>query len=76
MARDLIHEIDHSMPAAQHASLGTLLQKMILNFNSVLTKLDGAGAATTATGLAAQLGTNNVSSLKITDLKTAGLTAN
>jgi hypothetical protein len=75
MARDLVNELDRSMPAAAHAKLGTTLQAVISNFNAVLTKLDSAGAATTATGLAAQLGTNNVATLKVTDLATLGATA-
>lgn len=70
MARDLIHELDHSMPAAAHAQLGTTLQNLIANFNAVLAKMDAAGAATVAA-----LGTNNVVSLSVTDLKTLGATA-
>lgn len=76
MARDLIHELDHSMPAAQHAFLGATLQALIVGHNAVLAKLDVAGAATVATALAAALGTNNVASLSVTDLKTLGLTSN
>lgn len=70
MARDLIHELDHSMPAAAHAQLGTTLQNLIANFNAVLAKMDAAGAATVAA-----LGTNNVVSLSVMDLKTLGATA-
>lgn len=75
MARDLIHELDHSMPAAFHAFLGATLQALILGHNAVLAKLDAAGAATVTTTLAAALGTNNVASLSVTDLVTLGKTA-
>lgn len=34
--RDLVHELDHSMPAAQHAQLGTLLQALITAHNTGL----------------------------------------
>jgi hypothetical protein len=76
MGRDLIHELDHSMPAAKHAQLGTTFQAVITNFNKVLTKLDAAGASTVTTTLAAALGTNNVVSLTVTDLITLGNTEN
>jgi len=70
--RDLIHELDHSMPAAAHAQLGTTLQNLIASHNALLVKLDAAGAATVTTTLAAALGTNNVTSLTVADLKTLG----
>lgn len=70
MARDLVNELDRSMPAAQHAKLGTTLQTLIANFNAVLVKMDAAAAATVAA-----LGTNNVATLTVTDLVTAGKTA-
>jgi hypothetical protein len=76
MARNLIHELDHCMPAASHAQLGTTFQAVITNFNKVLTKLDAAGAATVTTTLAAALGTNNVASLTVTDLITLGNSEN
>lgn len=72
MSRDLIHELDHSMPAAAHAKLGSNLQTIIVNFNAVLAKLDTAGATTVTTTLAAALGTNNVATLAIQDLKALG----
>jgi hypothetical protein len=75
MARDLIHELDQSMPASKHVQLGTMLQSLIVGHNAVLAKLDTAGAATVATTLAAALGTNNVASLSVTDLVTLGKTA-
>jgi hypothetical protein len=75
MSRDLVRELDHSMPAAFHAKLGATLQTVITNFNKVLTKLDTAGAATVTTTLAAALGTNNVTSLTVTDLVTLGKTS-
>ena len=75
MSRDLVHELDHSMPAAAHAQLGTTLQALITGHNAVLAKLDTAGAATVTTTLAAALGTNNVASLAVADLVTLGKTA-
>jgi len=75
MARDLIHELDHGMPAAAHAQLGTTLQSLIVSHNAVLAKLDAAGAATVTTTLAAALGTTNVAQLTVTDLVTLGKTA-
>ena len=76
MSLDLIHQLDHSMPAAKHANLGTTLQAVILGLNNALTKLDAGGAATTATGLAAALGTQNLANFKVTDLVTLGNSEN
>lgn len=75
MARDLIHELDHSMPAAAHAQLGTILQALIFGHNAILAKLDGIGAAADVAGVNAAAGTTNVATYKITDLITAGKTA-
>jgi hypothetical protein len=69
MARDLIHELDHSLPAAFHVKLGALLQQIITNQNAILAKLDAGGATVAA------LGTNNVATLSITDLVTLGQSA-
>jgi hypothetical protein len=70
--RNLIRELNHSMPAAIHAQLGTTLQNLITGYNTILAKLDAAGAATVTTTLAAALGTNNVATLTVTDLNTLG----
>ena len=77
MARDLIHELDHSMPAAAHAQLGTILQALIVGHNAILAKLDviGNAATTTVAAINAAAGTTNVATYGITDLVTAGKAA-
>lgn len=77
MSRDLVKELDHSMPAATHALLGTNLQALIVGHNAILAKLDALGnvANNSVALLNAAAGTNNVATYKITDLVTAGATA-
>lgn len=77
MSRDLIHELDQSMPAAKHAQLGTTLQALILGHNAMLAKLDAIGnvANNTVALVNAAAGTTNVATYGITDLVTAGKTA-
>jgi hypothetical protein len=77
MSRDLIHELDHSMPAATHAALGTKFQALIVGLNAVLAKLDALGnvANNSVALLNAAAGTTNVATYQITDLVTAGATA-
>lgn len=77
MARDLVHELDHSMPAAFHAKLGVTLQALILGHNAILAKLDALGnvANNSVALLNAAAGTNNVATYQIVDLVTAGATA-
>jgi hypothetical protein len=54
MTRDLIHELNRSMPAAAHAALGTNLETIATQFNALLAKLD-ADAGITDTDYAATL---------------------
>ena len=77
MSRDLVHELDHAMPAAAHAALGTTLQALILGHNAILAKLDviGNAATTTVAAINAAAGTTNVATYAVTDLVTAGKTA-
>ena len=77
MARDLIHELDASMPASTHAKLGTTLQALIVGHNAILAKLDALGnvANNSVALLNAAAGTTNVATYKIPDLVTAGATA-
>lgn len=77
MSRDLVKELDHSMPAAAHALLGTNLQALIVGQNAILAKLDAIGNnATNTVGLInAAAGTTNVATYGITDLVTLGKTA-
>jgi hypothetical protein len=70
MSRNLVDELNRSMPATAHSGLGTLLQDLITKHNAVLAKMDAAAAATVAA-----LGTNNVATLTVTDLVTLGKTA-
>lgn len=57
--RNLKDELDRSMPAANHAKLGTLLEEMITQHNALLAKLDADVGVTD---------TNYVASLTITPL--------
>lgn len=75
MARDLVRELDRSMPAAKHAGLGTLLQRLITNQNAILAKLDGIGAAANIAAVNTAAGTTNVATFGTTDLVTLGLSA-
>jgi len=54
MSRDLVHELNNSMPAAFHADLGTTIQTIAVQFNALLAKLD-ADTGVTATDYAATL---------------------
>lgn len=71
MARNLIDDLNRSMPVAADIPLGQLLQDLITAHNAVLAKLDAAAAATVAA-----LGTNNVATLSVPDMITRGKTAN
>lgn len=77
MSRDLVKELDHSMPAAAHALLGTNLQALIVGHNAMLAKLDALGnvANNSVALLNAAAGTTNVATYGITDLVTLGKTA-
>lgn len=75
MARDLIHELDHMEPAANHVKLGVLLQRLITNQNTILAKMDAIGAAASIGAINTAAGTTNVSTLAQPDLITMGLTA-
>jgi hypothetical protein len=52
--KDLIHELDHSMPAASDAQLGTIIEELQNTVNLLLAKLD-ADAGVTDTNFAATL---------------------
>lgn len=82
MSRNLIHELNHSMPVffnvkdnAGKLGFGNLLQNIIVNQNAILAKLDGIGAAANIAAVNAAAGTTNVATLAIPDLVAQGLTA-
>lgn len=47
--RDLIHELNHMAPAASHAELGTQIETLIRNQNTILALMDASGAFLAAT---------------------------
>jgi hypothetical protein len=55
--RDPVHELDHCIPAAAHAKLGTTLNDVITSINAICAKFD-----------AGPLGTNNVATIGIKTL--------
>lgn len=75
MSRDLVHEIDHMAPAADHAKLGVTVQGLSAAVNAILAKLDGIGVAANIAAVNAAAGTTNVATLAVTDLVTRGKTA-
>lgn len=77
MARNLIDDLNRSMPVAADLQLGQLLQDLITAHNAVLAKLDALGnvANNSVALLNAAAGTNNVATLTVVDLVTRGRTA-
>ena len=59
MSRDLVHELNRSLPAASHAALGTNIQTLATQFNALLAKLDADVGVTS---------TDYVSTLRIAPL--------
>jgi hypothetical protein len=59
---DVVHDLNHSSPAAKRAELGTTLNALITNWNLFMAKVD--------TGT---LGTNNAATLSITTLQAQSL---
>ena len=82
MSRDLVHELNHAMPAFAHVSgsggkvgFGNLLQQIITNQNAILAKLDAIGGAADVAAINAAAGTTSVATLAIPDLVTQGKTS-